>query len=588
LLREAVKHDPCNAQVRYFARYLRSSRSRLLDELKAFNTQPDLGGDDPELRASWYASYAFTWATLRDFDRSYQCLEVAHSLSPDDGWVLSRESDVFGLADRWAEALNSAERAWEVDPGAPFAADSLGASLLKLGNVQHSADLLYSAAENSQSHEVVMHACWHQCALAETLEVRQRHSVLDRARALASKLTELAPLADRYSRTGFARANLDIAEVADDHAEMERWSTEARSPFHRQLLLNLKKNSEGKRIRLPFRRTMQTHEACVPTSIASAMSAGGMAISADEMAAEVTFGGTAEWAAADWLRARGFHVRFFSVAPTLAVTLIQHGVAFVMSWEAEETGHAVAVIGVDQRAETLLIHDPQSFRGTEYLLSVPDRNVSPLGIRGMAVVAADRAIELDTLLDPAPTLMEAAQEHQKALMTQSPAFARNIVANLTARSPSHPGTLYLQSVQNIEDGHVGQALKGFKELLVQFPDSPIVRVRYMSACWALGNNSLVRQTLKDIVERGVLPGIDAQQEWIHPPDRYVFEYADLLRLSSETRDQAESLLHSLIQRQCTSAGAWHNLADLLWHKRDMEGALLSYRIASCLATSEEH
>jgi tetratricopeptide (TPR) repeat protein len=547
-----------------------------------------LGGDDPKLRASWCASYAITWATLRDFDRSYQCLKIAHSLSPDDGWVLSCESAVFGLADRRTEALRSAERAWEVDPGSPFAAHSLGMSLLKLGHVQQAADRFYSAADNCQSQELVMYACWYQCALAETLEGRERQIVLDRARTLAGKLRDLAPLADRYSQTGFARTHLDIAELADDHVEMERWSTQARSPFHRQLVLNLKTNTEGKRIRLPVRRTLQTHEACVPTSIASALSAGGIDISADEMATEVTFGGTAEWAAADWLRERGFHVRFFSVTQALAVALIENGIAFVMSWEADESGHAVAVIGVDQRAETLLIHDPQSFRGTEYLLSVLNRDVSPLGIKGMAVVAAERGAGLDALLDPTPTLMEAAQEHQKALLTQSPAFARSTVADLTARLPSHPGTLYLQSIQNIEDGHVGQGLKGFQDLLAQFPDSPIVRVRYMSACRALGNGALVRQTLKDIVERGVLPGLDAQQDWIHPPDRYVFEYADLLRLSSETRDQAESLLHSLIRRQSTSAGAWHNLADLLWHKRDMESALLCYRIASCLATSDEH
>ena len=141
LFREAARRDPRNRQARYFARHLRS-REYLLDELKDFNAEPDLGGDDPKLRASWCASYAITWATLRDFDRSYQCLKIAHSLSPDDGWVLSCESAVFGLADRRTEALRSAERAWEVDPGSPFAAHSLGMSLLKLGHAQQAAGIV--------------------------------------------------------------------------------------------------------------------------------------------------------------------------------------------------------------------------------------------------------------------------------------------------------------------------------------------------------------------------------------------------------------------------------------------------------------
>ena len=57
--------------------------------------------------------------------------------------------------------------------------------------------------------------------------------------------------------------------------------------------------------------------------------------------------------------------------------------------------------------------------------------------------------------------------------------------------------------------------------------------------------------------------LQAQQDWIRPPERYVFEYADILRLSSATRDQAEALLHSLLRRQPSSSGAWHVLADLL-------------------------
>jgi len=588
LLRTAFRRDPNNPRVRYFVRHVPFSRVRLLDELRAFNAQPDLGGDDPELRASWYASHAFMWATLRDFDRAYECLAAAHALSPNDSWVLTCESNTLGVADLWSDALHSAERAWELDPGSPFAGNSLGASLLHLGQVQEAADRLAAAAENSQTYQIVIEACWYLCALAETLEGHLQHQALDRARTLAAQLPGLAPLADREAKRMFARSNLDIAERADDYPAIEHWSTQLRSPFHRQLLRNFSKNPEGKRIRLPFRRTIQTHETCVPASISVALSAGGVVISPEEMAAEITFGGTAEWAAADWLRERGFHVRFFPVIADLAANLIQHGFAFVMSWEGDASGHAVAAIGLDQRGEALLIHDPQSFRGTEYLLTILDRNVSPLGIKGMAVVTRERAADLDALLPPESALMEAAQEHQKVMTLQGPAASRKIVTDVTKLFPSHPGTLYLQSLQDLEDGHAGQALHGFQELLRQFPNSPIVRVRFMSACRALGNSALVRQTLKDIVERGVLPGLEAQQDWNYPPDRYVFEYADLLRLSAETRDQAESLLHSLLRRQGGSAGAWHNLGDLLWQKRDLEGTLLCYRLASCLATSDEH
>src|SRR5262249_7131050 len=152
-----------------------------------------------------------------------------HSLATNDSWVLTCEASVLGMADRWSDALAAAERAWEVDPGSPFAANSLGASLLHLGRVQEAADRLNDSADTSQSYQVVIEACWFQCAVAETLEDRKRHNCLERARSLAAKLPSLAPLADRDTKTNFVRVQLDIAELADDHAEIEHWSAELRS-----------------------------------------------------------------------------------------------------------------------------------------------------------------------------------------------------------------------------------------------------------------------------------------------------------------------------------------------------------------------
>jgi hypothetical protein len=42
-------------------------------------------------------------------------------------------------------------------------------------------------------------------------------------------------------------------------------------------------------------------------------------IDPDVIASEITFGGTVEWAAAEWLEKQGFAVRFFAVTPEIAV-----------------------------------------------------------------------------------------------------------------------------------------------------------------------------------------------------------------------------------------------------------------------------
>ena len=588
LLRQAATREPANPCVRLHTDHLWIRGQRRLEALRALEQQPDVGAGDARFRVDWHVNQAWTWAVLRDFERARRCLDDARALSVEAAWVFVCEAGILGLEDRWADALTPAKQAWDLDPGSPFASIAIGTCLLNLGRVEESSARAWAAAGESQSWELVLDACWHHCALAETRDRRERKAALDRAIRLADRLPHLAPLADRESRMVLARARLDIASLSNDDSQIERWADEVRSPFHRQLTANLRRNTTGRRTRLSHHRTVQKHGACLPTSVSVALSAGGHTVDADEIAAEVTFGGTPEWAAAAWLQTRGFHVRSFAVTAELASRLIHQQVAFVLLWDAEEGGHAVAVIGLDERAGTLLVHDPQAFRTTEYLLTMLDRTFGPLGARAMAAVPQARSHELDALLPPDSPVVEAARDYEQALAAHGPAAAAAIVAGVAERFPSHPGVRYLQAVRSLAGGQAGQALHEFLELLLKYPDSPAVRVRTVVACRAVGNLARLRQVLADIVERGVLPGFEAGHEWIRPPDRYVWEYADVLRMSAATRDRGQALLHSLLRRQPTSAGAWHVLADLLSQKRDSDGALLCLRLASCLADSDEH
>ena len=589
LFRAALDRDPLDPRVRYYTLGIRRRAWQLFDELRAWEINPEIPGADCDIQASLLATQGVTWASLRDFSRAHDCIERAHSIQTRDGWVLSCESNVFGLEDRWGEALNSAELAWKIKPGTPFAAHSLGASLLNLHRIQEAAERLAAAANDCESFEIAQLACWHLCALAETLQGDDRSRVLLRAQEIADQLPDLTPLADRETRTQFARIRLDIAEMKDDHAAMEAWANEVHSPFHRIVLENLRKNPHSLRVRLPFRRAIQKHQACLPTSIASSLGAMGTEIDPDAMASEITFGGTPEWAAAQWLENRGLGVRFFPVVPELAVRLIKKGFAFVMTLEADASAHAVAVVGLDEAAGTLIIHDPQEFRTTEYLLASIGKDETPLGPRGMAIVPQEKAALLDELLPQAEVeAATAAESHRQAVILRGNVASRGIVAKLAERQSSHPITRMLKAVQAFQDGQVGLALVEFQELLRTYPGSAFVRARLLSCCRSLGDSALMRTTLASVVESGMLPGIQSQQNWLCPPSVYVSEYADLLRVSTEALDQARSLLHGVIRRESSCAQAWHILGDLLWEERDIQGSLLTYRIAACLAGSNEH
>jgi predicted Zn-dependent protease len=589
LFKTALERDSADPTAIYYSSYIHGRGTHLFNVLREFEANPEIAGADAEIQSSRLAYHAVICASLRDFARAHHYIACAREYKTRDGWVFSCESDVLGFEDRWPDALKAAERSWEISPGTPFAARSITGCLLNLRRVQEAADRLSVSAETGQSYEVTSLACWYLCALAETHTGDERGNILQQAQQFAQRLENLAPLADRDTRISMARTHLDIAEMSDDHAAMERWAAEAKSPFHRTVLENMRANPQGQRIRLPFRRAIQKHNACLPTSLSSAMAVEDVHIDPDTMAAEITFGGTQEWAAAEWLEKRGLVPRFFAVTPEIAKKLIRNGIAFVITLEGDSSAHAVAAVGLDEAAGTLIIHDPQSFRTTEYLLKSIGEGQTPLGPLGTVIVPPAKAALVDQLLpaDNAETI-RLEQAHRRETVLHGPAAARTVLADLIERYPSHPVTRYLQAIEALNEGQSGKALIDFQQLAVEYPNAAFVRSSLLASCRALQNTAVMRGVLADAVERGRLPGVQSQQEWVHPPASYVSEYADFLRNSAETQHKARTILLSQIRNQPSYGPSWHILGDLLWHERNNNGALLAYRIASCLSESNEH
>ncbi|HWC16493.1 MAG TPA: C39 family peptidase, partial [Terriglobales bacterium] len=589
LFYEALKREPHNPKVRYFAGFVHQRECTLLNHIRNFPTQQELDSFAQDLRVSYLASHAVLLASVRDFSSAHEYIRRAYAVGSDNAWAASCHSDVLGMEDKWHDAIKPAEDAWTQNGGAPYAAHSLGNALLHLGRIEESAERLGRSARQMQSYEVAHIACWHQSALAETLDGEARRRAALEARALAETLPALAPLADREAKWTFARTQLDIAMLIDDQQEIERWVHEVKSPFHRAVLDNLKGAKRRSRIRLSHRRTIQKHQACLPTSMVSVLSAFGADLDPDQIARQITFGGTADWAAAEWLEKNGYVVRFFIATPQVAQQLISNGIPFVLTLEWDYNAHAVAVIGMDEGTGTLLVHDPQEFRSTEYLLDSLNSMRAPLGPRAMAAVPLEKVALLDELL-PSDTveLMTAAIKHQQSSQEEYSALAREIVARITEKLPLHPGTKCLQAFQARSEGRTGVALQIFQKLYSDFPGSAAVRSGLMAAYRSAGDSALLRSALRRIVEDRTIPGIEAHQTWIYPPARYICEYADQLRQSAETAHDAEKRLHSVLRRAPATAEAWHILADLLWTKHDREAALLCYRFGSCLAPSYEH
>jgi tetratricopeptide (TPR) repeat protein len=589
LYHRAYLREPLNPLVRYYTHHSHLRQRSPLKELWGLEEKPLLGTSDPKLEASWLAYQAAVWARLRDFGRADSCLQLARSYSERNGWVETCQSDVDALADRREDALLAAERAWEIDPGSPYAAQTLGHSLLNLGRVGEAAHRLAEAAAETQSYEVAHLACWFQCTLADTCEGAKRNEVLLIARTLADRLPSLAPLADRDTKSSIARTNLDIASLLGDRDEMKKSVEEVHSPFHRKVLANLLSCPGGARIRLSHVRTLQKHETCLPASLANSLSSQSVAIDPEEMAAEITYGGTPAWAAAEWLEKRGVVVRFFTVTPTNARELIKRGIAFVLALQSDESAHAMAVVGMDEAAGTLIIQDPSDFRTSECLLDGVEELRDPVGPLGIVALPQTSSHPLDGLLSESDVeVMTAIQMHRRETQTNGPTAAGKLVKDLARKFPENWSVQYLRAIQAAGEGRSGEALVGLQECMKAFPRSAEIRRRLLDACHSIGNTALSRKVLEGVVDSGIVPGIESRQSWSHPPPSYTCQFADLLGQSAASRGKARKLLEIVLRRDRSHALAWHCLGDLLLREGDSASPLLSLRLASCLASSDEH
>ena len=230
LLRAALERAPDDPLVRYFTGSLRRRRASYVDDLRQLEVEPELATDDPTSSRAGSPRAPCCGPLCATSTAPTRVSTAPAPSSAGTVGVESCESDVLGLEDRWRDALDAAARSWQLSGGAPFSAQSLGNAWLNLGEVEQAADHLERAATNGESYELSYLAARFHAAHADTLQGEDRIFAVARARAMADGLPERAPLLDRESSAAFAGLRLLIAELADDHVEMERWATEARSP----------------------------------------------------------------------------------------------------------------------------------------------------------------------------------------------------------------------------------------------------------------------------------------------------------------------------------------------------------------------
>lgn len=589
LLREAQVRDPAHEEVRYFARYVSGVRSTILDQLRAAAEANRYAYTNPVLAASARATDAALWAAVRCFDRAFTLADEALAAGEERAWVRSCRALVLQRADQPEAALAEAEEAWRLQPGLPAAAHELVNVLHRLERLEEAAERLWQVWPHTQSLDVaqsLLHALFAAMERDPALEARWS----GRAQQVLDRLPALAPLAGREAMEAVDHFSRHLALLRSDRARLQAAPPAAAGAgFWSQVREHALQHPDapGRRI-LPHRARRQRHNTCLPASLATVTGALGQPVEEEALGQALTFGGTSVWRAEDWLQARGYATVRLRYEAGVARTLVREAIPFVLLFSWDTSGHATAVVGGNELAGTLIVHDPSQTRLREFLLDRVAEEESPLGPEILVVVPAGQADRVRALC-PADAVARRRllNEHQRQLETGGAAAAAAVVARLEQTAPDSPETAFVQAVQDIAAGRSGAAAARLRALGHRWPDCAAIRRMLNDALDREDNLAQLRTGLQTLVEGGRLPGVEMDRRWTYPPPYYAARYAELLSRSADRQREAGQVVRRALRYAPYEAALFDAAGLLLQRQRRPAEALLPFEVASALA-EERH
>lgn len=587
LHRVAIRRFPDHPAVRVSCRWSRKGLD-LLSNLEIAEKTPLLNSGDEDLDFQWQVDNAYFYGLAFDFKKSHRLLDQLRNTHDDDAWLHTVRSIVFDMEDRWEPAIESAMAAWRLAPDRPSSVSQLAHMLFRANRLDETLSLL-EPLQSGQSYENLFLLLWLNCAKAERSKPVDRYHFAQIAHDLSLNLENLAPMADRRVKRQFAACRYDIAMLRGDVEQMQSQTALLKATAFETINKNLRKNPTGRRILLDYHAVFQKRDACLPTSVAAIAGSFGKPIDADQLAKELTYNGTPLWRVDDWLKTKGFAARIFILNRDHCHKLIENGIPFVMTYSASlDSGHAVAVVGIDMAAELLIIHDPASERFGRILLDNLDDFGKPLGPFGLAFVPVDQSAKLNLIDDNALFWGQASQEIWQALHHSHFDDARKILSRMKERDPNNDIFLAFEAhIQNLAKPTTA-SIQTIERLCAKYPESVDLQRMLLTALNQTRNMARLREFLSSIVRKRVIPGANVSLEKALPPFSCVIQLADIEGLTADGAENALVMLKKLLRMSPHAASAYHALADIYSRMGEPQKATLPYLLSAYIARYNEH
>lgn len=583
----AFARNPDDPEVEYhLGRHRKPPRSLLqnLERAEQLHALPQPDG----LRAHREAEHALMLTVVRDFAGADARMARARGLGGDAWWLDVCEAHIATRRDEIARAAALAESAFAARPTHPAVMDAIADAATAQGRPMDALPRLVAALEAGQPCASTVETVVH---LALTVGERDPAPLLDAGAAgcgvpalleRARGLPALAPWADVHTRKHHAMLRSRMALCAGETAEAAEAARKVEHGYYEKMAAKLEAGgaAEGRRVVLPHPLVRQDHSTCLPASVVTCAGMLGVAIDHDALVREMTADGTPTWRARDWALGAGLRARAFVIDAEAARALLDAGLPFLHIARWLWSAHATAVVGYDSRIGTLCIHDPSLAALSEVTFEGLDLGQAPVGPIGLVVAPADRAAALDAIPLRGCAFAEAEIAYDKAQHHGDLSAAEEIVAALATAEPEAATTRVLQARLAVWQGKAGQGLELLRGLLQEFPRCEPLQADLLWTTERTGHRALFHQTLRSIVRRRALPGVDGSREWITPQPEAMAIYAQILVDSAGEHVAAERLIRRCLLRAPSLPTTYAALTRLRLRQGRRADALLPARLAA--------
>ncbi|MEO1524621.1 MAG: C39 family peptidase [Planctomycetota bacterium] len=563
MIRSAYRSRPDDAAITSFYAMSMSERRSALESWKWMQgIGEDLNGADDQIQSDWYVLRGCTLALLRDFEQSEVWFERAIDLCPDRSWIYVSRVFLAEQQDRPEEALEFAQKAFDLQPWYRPAVQCLANRLVQMNRDDEAFELLREGCERTESGDL-------HCQLGALYLETQRYQ---EARELFDEVDRFYPLMEFEKKLpeSLSARRADAAYYCGDHQSAAEHARKTDSEFYTALADRLtEEGSEGNRVILPVKFVRQNRLTCAPATLSALCEYWGRPVEHLEVADDICFDGTPAHSERRWADSEGYVTREFRLTLDVAIQLIDREIPFTLATLHSDSGHLQAVIGYDSYRQSVIIRDPGERHFSEFETKKMLEYLASSGPRGMIMVPKEKADLLDGIELPESELYDLTYQIDLALEKHKRDDAEKIIHELRERYPDHRLTLRAMGSLASYDGKSGELLQVANKLLEQFPDDVNFLMTKLACLQEQGSREDRIKLLKE----------QLQKEDCDP--MFWLRYASELLDDAREADTSQYYLkRGLRYRQHDPVG-YEMLASQAMERQDYKWGLQLYRFAAC-------